>query len=238
MIAFQGQSQTQLHAGVPLYAYNGNLGVGTVSPQYKLDVGGIARFASELKAQTSIYLGNTNPSRLSSGGNHEFDINYGTEGSFNYYSGTANQFRIDSNGYVGIGITSPSEKLEVNGNTLVQGTLEASKVKVTATPGSVPDYVFSANYELKNLNEVEDFIKANSHLPNIPSANEIETNGQDVGELQLKLLEKIEELTLYTIEQEKEHEKKEGRIERLENENLKLKTRLDEIENFIKNLKR
>ncbi|WP_422008213.1 hypothetical protein [Roseivirga pacifica] len=137
-------------------------------------------------------------------------------------------FIVDNN--LGIGITSPSEKLEVN------GTIRSKKVKVTATPGSVPDYVFSKNYELKTLNEVEDFIKANSHLPNIPNAKEIEANGQDVGELQLKLLEKIEELTLYTIEQEREHEKKEARIQRLENENLKLKTRLDEIENLIKDL--
>ncbi|PWL28946.1 hypothetical protein [uncultured Roseivirga sp.] len=101
-------------------------------------------------------------------------------------------------------------KLDVFGNTRIQGdqnvlgTLNSQKVKVTASPGSVPDYVFSANYELKTLNEVEDFIKANSHLPNIPSAREIETNGQDVGELQLKLLEKIEELTLYMIEKNKE----------------------------------
>ena len=69
---------------------------------------------------------------------------------------------------------------------MVKGHLESQKVKVTAQPGSVPDYVFSTNYELKTLNEVEDFIKANSHLPNIPSAKEMETNGQDVGELQLK----------------------------------------------------
>jgi hypothetical protein len=90
------------------------------------------------------------------------------------------------------------------GDLAVQGNLESQKVKVTAQPGSVPDYVFSTNYELKTLNEIEDFIKANSHLPNIPSAKEIETNGQDVGELQLKLLEKIEELTLYVIELRKE----------------------------------
>ncbi len=100
--------------------------------------------------------------------------------------------------------------LEVNGvsrftqKMTVEDEIESKKVKVTASPGSVPDYVFSKNYELKTLKEVEDFIKANSHLPNIPSANEIEANGQDVGELQLKMLEKIEELTLYVIELRKE----------------------------------
>mgnify|MGYP003109918057 FL=1 len=107
-------------------------------------------------------------------------------------------------GNVGIGTTTPNEKLQVNGNTLIQGNLETQKVKVTATPGSVPDYVFQPNYKLKTLNELEAFIKANSHLPNIPNAKEIETNGQNLGEMQLKLLEKIEELTLYVIELKKE----------------------------------
>ncbi|WP_422008189.1 hypothetical protein [Roseivirga pacifica] len=122
--------------------------------------------------------------------------------------------------------------LDGTGNLMVKGHLESQKVKVTATPGSVPDYVFSANYELKTLNEVEDFIKANSHLPNIPSAREIETNGQDVGELQLKLLEKIEELTLYVIEQEN----KLTEVERLKNKNLILEEKNQELEEKLKTL--
>jgi len=89
------------------------------------------------------------------------------------------------------------------GNMILEGELATTKVRVSATPGSVPDYVFSNNYQLKTLQEVEKFIDQNSHLPNIPSAEEIEANGQNIGELQLKLLEKIEELTLYTIEQQK-----------------------------------
>ncbi|PWL30058.1 hypothetical protein [uncultured Roseivirga sp.] len=125
-------------------------------------------------------------------------------------------FSVEANGRIGVGTTMPRERLEVNGNALIQGNLESKKVKVTAQPGSVPDYVFSKNYELKTLNEVEDFIKANSHLPNIPNAKEIETNGQDVGELQLKLLEKIEELMLYTIKQEKTIEQLLLRIKKLE----------------------
>lgn len=87
---------------------------------------------------------------------------------------------------------------------IVKGNIETQKVKVSASPGSVPDYVFSPNYKLQSLAEVEAFIKANSHLPNIPNAKAMETNGQDVGDLQLKLLEKIEELTLYMIEQNKQ----------------------------------
>ncbi|WP_421977675.1 hypothetical protein [Roseivirga seohaensis] len=127
----------------------------------------------------------------------------------------------DSNGDVNI----------PNGNLMVNGNLEATKVKVTATPGSVPDYVFQPNYKLQSLNELETFIKANSHLPNIPNAKEIETNGQNLGEMQLKLLEKIEELTLYTIEQEKKLEKSEDRRQRLEKTVSELLKRIEKLEN-------
>jgi spore coat protein U-like protein len=100
-------------------------------------------------------------------------------------------------------------------DVIVQGDVESKKVKVTATPGSVPDYVFKPDYELRSLPELESYIKANSHLPNVPSAKEVETNGQDVGDMQLKLLEKIEELTLYMIEQNKEMTKLRQEIEEL-----------------------
>ncbi|WP_420385818.1 hypothetical protein [Roseivirga sp.] len=113
-------------------------------------------------------------------------------------------------GNIGIGNIAPEHRLDVNGTSrfigkmIVDNDIESKKVKVTATPGSVPDYVFKAGYELRSLSELESFIKENSHLPNIPNAKEVEANGQDVGEMQLKLLEKIEELTLYVIEQNKE----------------------------------
>lgn len=95
----------------------------------------------------------------------------------------------------------------VRGNQVVDGDLESQKVKVSATTGSVPDYVFKPEYKLRSLSQVENYIRANSHLPNIPSAQEVETNGQDLGDMQLKLLEKIEELTLYLIEQNKQIDK-------------------------------
>ena len=103
----------------------------------------------------------------------------------------------------------------IAGNTVVNGNLESKRVKVNATPGSVPDYVFATNYELRTLNELERYVQANQHLPNIPSAKQIEKSGQDVGDLQLKLLEKIEELTLYTIQQQKTLEKQQKEIDQL-----------------------
>ena len=67
-----------------------------------------------------------------------------------------------------------------------------------------PDYVFDVNYKLLTLQEVQEFINKNGHLPNIPSAKDMNEEGVKLKEMNLKLLEKIEELTLYTIEQEKQ----------------------------------
>lgn len=133
---------------------------------------------------------------------------------------------IWSNGYFTLrNVASNTELLSVNGNgnMRVQGNIESKKVKVTATPGSVPDYVFKPDYKLRSLSELESFIKTNSHLPNVPSAKEVETNGQDVGEMQLKLLEKIEELTLYMIEQNKELQQLRATVEIQADELEKLK---------------
>lgn len=69
--------------------------------------------------------------------------------------------------------------------------------------GTFPDYVFHKDYKLKDLSEVESFIEINSHLPNMPSASEVEKNGIGTAELETKLLEKVEELTLYMIQQDK-----------------------------------
>ncbi len=103
-----------------------------------------------------------------------------------------------NSGNVGIGTTDPKNLLDVN------GTIHAREVKVDLTGWS--DFVFHPSYQLKPLTEVEKFIKANGHLHDIPSAAEVEQNGVNVGEMQKKLLQKVEELTLYVIELKKENE--------------------------------
>jgi len=106
------------------------------------------------------------------------------------------RLNILSNGFVGIGSLNPDAILTVN------GTIHATEVKVDLT---VPaDYVFKSDYKLMPLNDVEKFVKINSHLPEIPSAEEITKDGLKMGEMQNKLLQKVEELTLYVIEQQKE----------------------------------
>ena len=108
--------------------------------------------------------------------------------------GTA-QMYIRRSGNVGIGVVDPAYKLDVDGS--IRGE------KVIADPDAWPDYVFEDEYDLKSLEEVENYIKANGHLPNIAPAETYLTNGVSLADMDVKLLEKIEELTLYTIEQDK-----------------------------------
>jgi hypothetical protein len=103
---------------------------------------------------------------------------------------------IDSNGSVGIGTAHPDEKLTV------AGTVHARKVIVDTSAGA--DFVFEDDYELPPLENVESFIEENNHLPQIPPAEEMIAKGIEVAEMNVKLLQKIEELTLYIIEQNKE----------------------------------
>ncbi|MEL4309133.1 hypothetical protein [Joostella sp. CR20] len=100
------------------------------------------------------------------------------------------------NGNMGIG-TNPDAKLSVKGD------IHTQEVKVDLAGAVAPDYVFMNDYKLKTLDEVKAYINNKGHLPNIPSAKEMEEEGINLKEMNLKLLEKIEELTLYTIEQQK-----------------------------------
>nr|WP_315247363.1 tail fiber protein [uncultured Flavobacterium sp.] len=110
---------------------------------------------------------------------------------------------------VGIGTTAPDEKLTV------KGKIHTQEVRVDMLGPLVPDYVFANDYKLKSLNEVEDYIKQNSHLPEIPSAKEIEKNGLMLAEMNMSLLKKIEELTLYSIDQNKKIDAQAKEIEAL-----------------------
>ena len=130
--------------------------------------------------------------------NNTYAMQFFTQAS--YTTNQTEKMRIQGNGNVGIGTTNPTSKLTVAGN------IHAQEVKVTVNAGLVPDYVFANDYKLKSLDEVEDYIKQNSHLPEIPSASEIEKNGLMLAEMNLNLLKKIEELTLYMIEMKKEIE--------------------------------
>lgn len=108
--------------------------------------------------------------------------------------------RIMANGDVGIGTTDPKAKLAVN------GVVRATELKVMGDI-NLPDYVFEDDYKLISLPEVEKYITKNKHLPEVPSAKEVAENGLELGMMSATLLKKIEELTLYMIEQQKEIER-------------------------------
>ncbi len=213
---------------------NGYIGIGTTSPSAKLEVVGSSNHASIILANENLIgfkrvdgalvygIGHTNgeftvgrtanlgsaagtPINIASGGTH-----------IRFSQSTNERMRIDSNGNVGIGTTAPDAKLAVKGN------IHTNEVKVDLLGAVAPDYVFYKDYDLKTLTEVENYIDKQGHLPNIPSAKEMKTNGVYLKEMNLKLLEKIEELTLYVIGQEK-------RIKLLETENNTLKTQEERI---------
>ncbi len=129
------------------------------------------------------------------------------------------RFRINYDGNVGIGTTSPGNKLEVN------GTIRSKEVVVEAT--GWPDYVFLPEYDLLSLEELEEYISMNQHLPDVPSEAEVLENGVKLGEMDATLLKKIEELTLYVIEQNKLNKEQQERIQKLEEANAELLKKLE-----------
>ena len=109
---------------------------------------------------------------------------------------------------MGIATVNRQYKLAVN------GSIGAQDIIVTNTGWS--DYVFRPNYRLRPLREVNEYIQANGHLPDIPSEAEVKEKGISLGEMQAKLLAKVEELTLHLIRQERESKELRERLEQME----------------------
>ncbi len=134
------------------------------------------------------------------------------------------RMRITPSGYVGIGTTNPDAQLAV------KGTIHAEEVKVDLqVPG--PDYVFEPTYQLPPLTEIESYIKANKHLPEVPSAKEMETNGINLSEMNMLLLKKVEELTLHIIDQSKTIQQQKQQADALQSRLLKIEKILNQLEN-------
>jgi len=109
-------------------------------------------------------------------------------------------------GKIGIGTGTPDQLLTV------RGIIHAQEVRVDLTvPG--PDYVFEKNYRLPALKEIKDYIDQNKRLPEVPSAAEMEKNGVQLGEMNMLMLKKMEEMTLYILDQQKQIEALKSRIE-------------------------
>jgi hypothetical protein len=172
---------------------NVGIGVGSSTPAFKLDVDDRIRIKSGSGTSAGIWFNNiTNTTTIAFMGT--YDAN--TTGIYGNVSGWGLLMNTNT-GNVGIGTATLTSKFNVNGSI-------RSKEVVVETGWA--DYVFDKNYKLKPLNEVELFIEQNNHLPGIPSAAEIEKNGLKLGDTQKKMMEKIEEFTLYMIALKKEIE--------------------------------
>jgi hypothetical protein len=212
-----------------------NVGIGTDSPQVKLHV-----FKENTNSQNVVLgkftaSGSTGGSGMITIGYHNnanLELNSGYTGSgFRY--GSFSDFNIENDNqgstiYGAINFISANKiqmAISPNGNASLQGKFEAKEVKVTLTPTA--DFVFETDYNLPKLEDVEKHIKEKKHLPEIVSAKVMEKEGVNIGEFQIKLLQKIEELTLYSIDQNK-------KIKQLQEENKVLQSQSKEIEELKK----
>ncbi|MFC1617354.1 hypothetical protein ACFL2K_03950 [Candidatus Margulisiibacteriota bacterium] len=199
--------------------HNGNVGIGTTNPQSILDI------VNERHSNIRINSGINYQSWLlfSRGGQGKWAISNGHTGdalTFYDYANAKVRMLINTAGNVGIGTTPPKPgyKLTVNGGIYAESIRVRNDVAVntlTLQPKTWSDFVFEDDYNLMPLAEVENKIKKQKHLPGIPSEAEVKKNGVSVGEMQAKLLQKIEELTLYVIELKKENETQSQEIEGL-----------------------
>ncbi|MCR9133507.1 MAG: hypothetical protein NXI08_13060 [bacterium] len=187
---------------------SGKVGIGTSSPTYELDVSGDIGVSQYLRHNddTNTYVRfQSDDLQLYAGGDQVLradedsspTLTFGSvwdtkfNGSTLFIGGTQGS----NNGKVGIGTANPAYKLTV------AGTISSREIVVEETAGA--DFVFEENYDLPSLTEIESFVQVNKHLPGIAPASQMIEEGVKVGELQIQLLQKIEELTLHMIQQNK-----------------------------------
>jgi hypothetical protein len=218
---------------------SGNVGIGTATPGSQLSVYGSAGTGAPVAGAGALLLGDSELYTYGAGGALLFgggntttayfagikgfltDGGDNAQGNLNFYTrvnatdaNLTQQMTVLPNGNVGIGTTNPVHLLQV------AGTIGAEEVIVSSTGA---DYVFQPDYRLRPMSEVAAFIEQNHHLPDIPSAAEVKEKGLSLGEMQTKLLAKIEELTLHMIEAD-EHSR------HLEQQNRELQDRIARLE--------
>ncbi|MDG1822353.1 MAG: hypothetical protein P8H25_03140 [Flavobacteriaceae bacterium] len=219
---YEGDFNDGIQINGSIVSIDGKVGIGTTNPDQKLtvqghvNIGGAGNGVLRVRHLEGKHYQNANYDHLF--------INH--QSGKDVYVGNVYNNNLKSNlfvsGNIGIGTTTPREKLSVNGK------IRAKEVKVELQ--NWPDYVFSPAYALPTLTEVAEFITKNGHLPEIPNAAQVLEEGIELGVMNAKLLQKIEELTLYTLAQEEKLETQKQTIETLI-------TRLSQIESHMNTYK-
>jgi hypothetical protein len=187
---------------------NGNIGVGLVNPATKLEVGGTLRATDYILGNNFVSVEKSGSYRVSMNGQSHGYITGRNDSSEEKFLINSNGNSYFKGGNVGIGTSIPDQALTVN------GIVHAEEVIIEPSVPA-PDYVFEQNYFLTPLDEVQAYIAKHRHLPEVPSAKEMERNGVKVGEMEMILLKKIEELTLYLLKQQTQLEEQNKEIQKL-----------------------
>ncbi|WP_299212727.1 hypothetical protein [uncultured Aquimarina sp.] len=219
-------SKWQNRKDVMTFTNTGRVGINTASPTIELDVRGKAHFRSgALDIAFSTPSGRNGIIFDSDNGDNYsrldiFNVPNATESSRYFslkYNSDSHGITIRKGGSVGIGTNAPgSYKLAVNGKV---------RAKEVVVETGWADFVFEEDYNLPTLEEVENHIKENGHLKDIPSAKQVAKNGVSLGQMDSKLLQKIEELTLYLLEEHKKRKQLEDIIKTLESRLNALETK-------------